>query len=95
MKDFEQSAACIVKHATPCGVASESDIASAFVNAYDSDPLAAFGGIIATNRPIDLGTAQRIVEGQKFLEVIVTGLRTRSTRVAQGTLEKRPSARHR
>jgi phosphoribosylaminoimidazolecarboxamide formyltransferase/IMP cyclohydrolase len=71
VKDFDQPAACIVKHATPCGVASAQDIASAFVNAYDSDPLAAFGGIVAVNRPIDLATAQRIVEGQKFLEVIV------------------------
>ncbi len=71
VKDFDGPAACIVKHATPCGVARAQDIASAFVNAYDSDPLAAFGGIVAVNRPIDLATAQKIVEGQKFLEVIV------------------------
>jgi phosphoribosylaminoimidazolecarboxamide formyltransferase / IMP cyclohydrolase len=71
VRDFTDPAACIVKHATPCGVATASDLASAFANAYDADPLAAFGGIVAVNRSIDLATAQRITEGQKFLEVIV------------------------
>jgi phosphoribosylaminoimidazolecarboxamide formyltransferase/IMP cyclohydrolase len=52
-------------------VATGADPADAFVKAYDSDPLAAFGGIVAVNRPIDLAAARRIVEGQKFLEVIV------------------------
>jgi phosphoribosylaminoimidazolecarboxamide formyltransferase/IMP cyclohydrolase len=64
-------AACIVKHATPCGVGVGNDLATAFENAYSSDPLAAFGGIVAVNQSIDLTTAQRIVDGQKFLEVIV------------------------
>ena len=72
VKDFpHQPAACIVKHATPCGVGVGDDLATAFDRAYDSDPLAAFGGIVAVNRSIDLPTAQRIVDGQKFLEVIV------------------------
>jgi AICAR transformylase/IMP cyclohydrolase PurH len=72
VKEFtDQPAACIVKHATPCGVAVGGDVAEAFVKAYDSDPIAAFGGIVAVNRPIDLAAAQRIADGQKFLEVIV------------------------
>ena len=71
VNDVTAPAACIVKHATPCGFASADDLASAFDNAYASDPIAAFGGIVAVNRSIDLPTAQRIVEGQKFLEVIV------------------------
>ncbi|MBC7782442.1 MAG: bifunctional phosphoribosylaminoimidazolecarboxamide formyltransferase/IMP cyclohydrolase [Burkholderiales bacterium] len=69
--DLQSPAACIVKHATPCGFAGGDDIATAFVKAYDSDPVAAFGGIVAVNRVIDLHAAQKIVEGQKFLEVIV------------------------
>ncbi len=71
VKDLSAPAACVVKHATPCGFATGADIAEAFAGAYASDPVAAFGGIVAVNRPIDLPTAQKIVEGQKFLEVIV------------------------
>jgi phosphoribosylaminoimidazolecarboxamide formyltransferase/IMP cyclohydrolase len=71
VKEFAQPAACITKHASPCGAAAEHDLQTAFENAYASDPLAAFGGIVAVNRPIDEATAARIVDGQKFLEVIV------------------------
>jgi phosphoribosylaminoimidazolecarboxamide formyltransferase/IMP cyclohydrolase len=63
--------ACIVKHATPCGYATASDLPTAFQKAYTGDPLAAFGGIAAVNQPLDESTAQTISEGQKFLEVIV------------------------
>ena len=48
-----------------------TDLATAIERAYAGDPLAAYGGILAVSRPIDERTAQRIVEGQKFLEVIV------------------------
>jgi len=71
VKDLDQPAACVVKHATPCGYATGADIAQAFAGAYASDPVAAFGGIVALNRSVDHVTAQQIVEGQKFLEVIV------------------------
>ncbi len=71
VKDLSTPAACVVKHATPCGYATGDAISDAFVNAYASDPVAAFGGIVAVNRSIDLTTAEKIVEGQKFLEVIV------------------------
>ncbi len=71
VRDLDQPAACVVKHATPCGYATGNDIAAAFAGAYASDPVAAFGGIVALNRAVDLATAQQIVEGQKFLEVIV------------------------
>jgi phosphoribosylaminoimidazolecarboxamide formyltransferase/IMP cyclohydrolase len=71
MKDFSTPAACIVKHASPCGIATADTLAGAFEAAYASDPVAAFGGIVAVNRPIDLPTAQQVVAGQKFLEVIV------------------------
>ncbi len=65
------AAAAIIKHANPCGFAVSGDLAEAFVHAYAGDPVAAFGGIVALNREVDLRTAQAIVEGQKFLEVIV------------------------
>lgn len=71
VKEFAHPAACIVKHASPCGIGAASDLATAFERAYASDPLAAFGGIVAVNVAIDEATAARIVEGQKFLEVVV------------------------
>jgi phosphoribosylaminoimidazolecarboxamide formyltransferase/IMP cyclohydrolase len=59
IKEFTQPAACIVKHTTPCGCAVAFDIATAFTRAFDGDPLAAFGGIVALNRTIDLAAAPR------------------------------------
>jgi phosphoribosylaminoimidazolecarboxamide formyltransferase/IMP cyclohydrolase len=67
----QQAAAAVIKHANPCGFAVGDQLADAFAKAYDGDPLAAFGGIVAFNRKVDLATAQQIVEGQKFLEVIL------------------------
>jgi phosphoribosylaminoimidazolecarboxamide formyltransferase/IMP cyclohydrolase len=67
----QHAAAAVIKHANPCGFAIASDVATAFVKAYAGDPLAAFGGIIAFNRPVDLPAANALVDGQKFLEVIV------------------------
>ena len=67
----DRCAAAIIKHANPCGAAVASTIAEAFNRAYAGDPLAAYGGILAVSRPIDALAAQSIVEGQKFLEVII------------------------
>jgi phosphoribosylaminoimidazolecarboxamide formyltransferase / IMP cyclohydrolase len=71
VKEFEEPAACVVKHATPCGVAIAADLPAAFRKAYEADPLAAFGGIVALNREIDLPAAQAITSIDKLLEVIV------------------------
>jgi phosphoribosylaminoimidazolecarboxamide formyltransferase / IMP cyclohydrolase len=71
VKEFSTPAACIVKHATPCGLAAASDLTTAFTNAYAGDPVAAFGGIIAFNVPVDAATAHAMTSRQLFLEVIV------------------------
>ena len=71
VKEFSRPAACIVKHATPCGCAAAAEGATAFRRAFEGDPLAAFGGIVALNVPVDLPTAQAIVGIDKLLEVIV------------------------
>ena len=71
VKEFDGPAACIVKHVTPCGCATADDLPTAFRRAYEGDPLAAFGGIVALNRPVDLATAQAITSIDKLLEVIV------------------------
>jgi phosphoribosylaminoimidazolecarboxamide formyltransferase / IMP cyclohydrolase len=71
VKEFDSPAACIVKHATPCGFATAADLPTAFRNAFAGDPLAAFGGIVALNQPVDRATAEAITSIDKLLEVIV------------------------
>ena len=71
IKEFVPPAAAVIKHTNPCGCATSGTLAEAFEKAYQGDPVAAFGGIVAFNRKVDLATAQSVVAGQKFLEVIV------------------------
>ena len=71
VKEFTVPAACIVKHATPCGCGIADDLPAAFTKAFNGDPLAAFGGIVALNRPVDHATASAITAIDKLLEVIV------------------------
>ena len=70
VKNFEQPACVIVKHANPCGVAVADTINQAYDLAFATDSESAFGGIIAFNRELDAATAANIVERQ-FVEVII------------------------
>lgn len=70
VKEFDEPACVIVKHANPCGVAIGDDILTAYEGAYKTDPTSAFGGIIAFNRELDAATAEAIVSRQ-FVEVII------------------------
>lgn len=70
VKEFNEPACVIVKHANPCGVALGKDILEAYNRAYQTDPTSAFGGIIAFNQELDAETAAAIVERQ-FVEVII------------------------
>jgi len=70
VKQFENPACVIVKHANPCGVAVAGSIQEAYEKAFRTDPTSAFGGIIAFNRPLDAKTAAAIIEKQ-FVEVII------------------------
>ncbi|MDO8679925.1 MAG: bifunctional phosphoribosylaminoimidazolecarboxamide formyltransferase/IMP cyclohydrolase [Acidobacteriota bacterium] len=67
--EFDEPAAAVIKHTNPCGVATGASIAEAYVRARDADSLAAFGGIIGLNRPIDEATARAIVS--TFIEAVV------------------------
>ena len=67
---FDEPAATIVKHTNPCGFAIAADIASAYRLAYECDPRAAYGGVVALNRPIDAAVAQLLCES--FLNVVVS-----------------------
>ena len=68
VRDFEVPACAIVKHNNPCGAALGSDAAEAYEGAFASDPLSAFGGVIAFNRPVDEALARRL--HQQFIEVL-------------------------
>jgi len=70
VKSFSEPACVIVKHANPCGVATASDLLTAYDLAFHTDTESAFGGIIAFNRELDGETAAAIVERQ-FVEVII------------------------
>ncbi|MDZ4755904.1 MAG: bifunctional phosphoribosylaminoimidazolecarboxamide formyltransferase/IMP cyclohydrolase [Phycisphaerae bacterium] len=63
--------ATIVKHTNPCGAGVADTAREAFLKAYAGDPLAAYGGIVALSGTVDMSAAQAIVEGDRFLEVIV------------------------
>ncbi|CAN5336605.1 hypothetical protein BH20ACT5_BH20ACT5_15010 [soil metagenome] len=58
--DHEQPCVAIVKHANPCGIAVAEDIAAAHRKAHACDPVSAFGGVIAANRPVSLAMAEQI-----------------------------------
>ena len=66
--DFAEPCVAIMKHANPCGIAVGSDIADAHRKAHACDPLSAFGGVIATNRPVTTELAEQITA--VFTEVV-------------------------
>lgn len=70
VKEFDEPACVIVKHANPCGVAVADSLIDAYQQAFKTDPTSAFGGIIAFNRELDADTAEAIISRQ-YVEVIV------------------------
>jgi phosphoribosylaminoimidazolecarboxamide formyltransferase/IMP cyclohydrolase len=67
--DFDEPAVAIIKHANPCGIAVGVDVAEAHRKAHECDPVSAFGGVIAVNRPVSVEMAQQVAE--VFTEVVV------------------------
>lgn len=65
----DQPTVAVIKHANPCGIAVGEDIAQAHRKAHECDPVSAFGGIIATNRPVTAQMAETVTE--IFTEVVV------------------------
>jgi phosphoribosylaminoimidazolecarboxamide formyltransferase/IMP cyclohydrolase len=68
-KEYEQTAAVVVKHNNPCGVATGTTPVDAYRKARDCDPVSAFGGVIAFNRMVDFDTARELTA--TFVEVVV------------------------
>ena len=69
MLEFDEPAACVIKHTNPCGAATGASIVEAYVRARDADALAAFGGIVGLNRELDADTARAIVS--TFIEAVI------------------------
>jgi len=67
--DHDEPCVAIVKHANPCGIAVGADVADAHRRAHDCDPVSAFGGVIAVNRPVSVAMAEQVA--QVFTEVVV------------------------
>ena len=67
--EFSEPAAAVIKHTNPCGAATGTHAADAYVRARDADALAAFGGIVGLNRPIDVATAEAIAT--TFIEAVI------------------------
>jgi phosphoribosylaminoimidazolecarboxamide formyltransferase/IMP cyclohydrolase len=67
--DFAVPAVAVIKHANPCGIAIGADVAEAHRKAHACDPVSAFGGVIAVNRPVSRQMAEQVAE--VFTEVIV------------------------
>ncbi|MCP9986770.1 MULTISPECIES: bifunctional phosphoribosylaminoimidazolecarboxamide formyltransferase/IMP cyclohydrolase [Streptomyces] len=67
--DHADPCVAIIKHANPCGIAIGADVAEAHRKAHACDPLSAFGGVIAVNRPVSVAMAEQVAE--IFTEVIV------------------------
>ncbi|MBI3140481.1 MAG: bifunctional phosphoribosylaminoimidazolecarboxamide formyltransferase/IMP cyclohydrolase [Rhodocyclales bacterium] len=69
VKNFDTTCCVIVKHANPCGVALGDSAAQAYKKAFSTDPVSAFGGIIAFNCALDKPAAQAVA--QQFMEVLI------------------------
>jgi phosphoribosylaminoimidazolecarboxamide formyltransferase / IMP cyclohydrolase len=67
--DFDEPAVVIVKHANPCGIAIGADLTEAYRKALATDPVSAFGGVVAVNRPLPSAAAEQVAE--VFTEVVV------------------------
>jgi len=69
VKEFDDVACVVIKHNTPCGVARGATPGEAFARARACDPVSAFGGIVALNRPVDAAAAKELTD--LFLECVI------------------------
>ena len=68
-RDFPGPTAVVIKHANPCGLATDDDLRAAYLKAYEGDTVSAFGGIVGFNRPVTAAAAEAM--GPVFYEVVV------------------------
>ena len=71
VREFEEPCCVIVKHTNPCGVAIAGDLVTAYARAHASDPVSAYGGVMAFNRPVTADVIRAIYENKQFVEVMI------------------------
>jgi phosphoribosylaminoimidazolecarboxamide formyltransferase/IMP cyclohydrolase len=71
VREFDAPTCVIVKHLTPCGIASNSDLVEAYQRAHDVDPVSAFGGVMAFNRPVPGALVEAIYANGQFIEAVI------------------------
>jgi phosphoribosylaminoimidazolecarboxamide formyltransferase/IMP cyclohydrolase len=69
LREFSDPTCVVVKHSTPCGVATATDISDALSRAFNADKTSAFGGVVALNRPCDKQIAEAL--WQVFIELVI------------------------
>lgn len=105
VKDFEKPAAAVIKHTNPCGAATAEKITDAFIEAHSVDPMAAFGCVIALNRPCTTQIAEYIRDNKLFVEIVIAPTFEEGARalfaekvnlrlLETGELRKNPNQRH-
>lgn len=68
VQEFDSPASAIIKHTNPCGCAEQDSLVESYRKAFECDPVSAFGGVLAFNRPLDDATAQEVAK--TFIEAI-------------------------
>jgi phosphoribosylaminoimidazolecarboxamide formyltransferase/IMP cyclohydrolase len=71
VREFAVPVAVVIKHNNPCGAAVGATLEEAFRQAYEGDPLSAYGGVLGFNREVDEATARQITEPNRFIEAII------------------------
>ena len=71
VREYSEPACVIVKHLTPCGVCEDADAVRAYRRAHECDPVSAYGGVMAFNRPVTGEVVEAIFENKQFVEAIV------------------------
>ena len=71
VREYENPACVIVKHLTPCGVCENDDLVEAYQRAHACDPVSAYGGVMAFNRPVSDDVVTAIFENKQFVECII------------------------
>ena len=71
VREYDEPACVIVKHLTPCGVCVDKDVTAAYKRAHECDPVSAYGGVMAFNRPVTGELVGAIFDNKQFVEAIV------------------------
>lgn len=71
VREFSEPTVVIVKHLTPCGIASDDDLAQAYQRAHACDPVSAYGGVMAFNRAVPASVVEAIYANGQFIEALI------------------------